>query len=202
MSIVAVIAVAMTFVACGNNEAQDKEEAIPGTDFTLVTTAAGEIGVKKGDSFIIQPRADYESLEAVGGMFLVKTAASGQALVDPETGYEKISSVDTIIWKDGYFEAQRAGNYIVYDPTYKYQFAGQKYVLKGNKAIALFNGKMSAWRDGKQIIEPNNEYKKLIMLPDGTFLALDNVWGTATATADRLLQPGKAVPKKAFKKYI
>lgn len=197
LSIVAAIAVAMT--SC-SEKAQNTEEPLAGTDYTLVTTPQGAKGIKKGETFIVEPKADYKSISPEGGMFVAKTE-SGYALLDPETGYEKISG-DTIVWKTFFFECKRGENFIVYIPAYKCQFAAQAYAVSGAYAIAIFNGKITIWGDGEQLVDPNNEYKKIAVLPNGTFLLLENEnWGTGEPTKDKLIMPGKSVSPKELKKF-
>ena len=201
LSIVAAIAVAMTFVSCSEKKAaQNTEEPIVGTDYTVVTTPDGAKGIKKGEAFVVEPRAEYKSFEAAGGMFIAKTER-GLSLLDPETGYERIGA-DTLIWNDFFFEGQKGENKLVYIPAYKAQFAAQAYAVKGSYAIATFNGKITIWQDGKQLIEPTGDFAKMAVLPDGKILVLNGkAWGTATITKDKLIQPGKAVTPKEFKKY-
>lgn len=190
----------MTFSACGEKKAtQNTEEAIPNTDYTLVTTPTGAKGIKKGDAVLIEPKADYKDISVAGGMFIAKTEA-GQVLLDPKTGYSRIEA-DTLIWKDFFFEGQRGTNYIVFIPAYNCQFAAQAYEVKGSYAIALFNDKFTIWKDGEQLIEPNGEYSRIAILSDGSLLCCDNLWGTGKITKDKLILPGKAVTPKEFKKY-
>lgn len=191
----------MTFVSCSEKKvAENTEEAVVGTDYVVVTTPEGAKGLKKGETVLFEPKAEYKSISPEGGMFVAKTE-SGYALLDPETGYEKISG-DTLVWKDFFFEAKRGENFIVYIPAHKCQFAANEYAVKGSYAIALFNAKITIWQDGKQVIEPNGEYAKIAVLPDGKLLVLDgNTWGTASITKDKLILPGKTVAPKDLKKY-
>ena len=203
LSIVAAIAVAMTFVfvSCGEKKARSNtEEPIAGTDYILVTSPDGAKGLKKGDVVLFEPKAEYKALTVEGGMFVAKME-SGWALLDPETGYETISA-DTLVWKNFFFEGTRGDNYLVYIPAYKTQFSAQEYVVRGSYVIATFLGKITIWQDGNQLIEPNDEYSKIAILPEGKLLVLDGqMWGTATVTAEKLIQPGKRVTPRDLRKY-
>ena len=201
LSIVAAIAVAMTFVSCGEKQkTQNTEEPIVGTDYIIVTSPEGAKGLKKGEIVLFEPKAEYKDITVEGGMFVAKME-SGWALLDPETGYQTILA-DTLTWKDFFFEGIRGENYLVYIPAYKRQFAAQEYVVRGSYAIATFLGKITIWQDGKQLIEPNDEYSKIAILPEGKLLVLDgNIWGTASVTKERLIQPGKRVQPRDLRKY-
>lgn len=200
LSIVGAIALAMTFVSCGEKKSTENTEEALAEGYTLVTTPKGEKGIKKGDAILVTPTDTYKSIAVDNGMFLAKTDG-GYSLLDPETGYSVLDA-DTISWKFFYFEGQRGGNYLIYIPASKCRFAANTYAVSGAYAIAIFGGKITIWKDGKQLIEPNNEYSKVAVLPDGKLLVLDGqTWGTATVTADKLIQPGKAVSPKELKKY-
>ncbi|MBQ8464970.1 MAG: hypothetical protein IJ545_03060 [Alphaproteobacteria bacterium] len=200
LSIVAAIAVAMTFSSCSEKKiVENTEEPLAGTDYILVTTPQGATGIKKGDAFIIEPKADYKSITAVGGLFLAKTA-SGQSLLDPETGYSKIDA-DTIVWKSFYFEGKRGENFIIYIPAYKAQFAGQDYAVGGSYALSTFSGKTTLYKDGQPIIDPTSDFAKMVVLPSGELLVQKGKsWFTATVK-DKVLVAGKAVSPKELKTF-
>lgn len=200
LSIVGAVVLTMTLVSCSEKKSsQNTEEPILGTDYVVVTTPEGATGLKKGDVVLVEPKADYKGISPEGGMFVAKTAA-GLSLLDPETGYEKISG-DTLVWKDFFFEAKRGANFIIYIPAYKAQFAANEYAVKGSYAITFFNNKITIWKEGKQVIEPNGEYNKVAVLPDGKLLVLDGkTWGIATVK-DNTIVPGSAVSPKDLKKY-
>ena len=133
-------------------------------------------------------------------MFIAKNAETGYALLDPESGYEKLSA-DTIIWKDGFFEGTRNGIYLIYIPASKVQFAAKGYAVKGAYALGIFNDKITVWKDSEQLIEPTGDFAKMAVLPDGKILVLNGkAWGTATVK-DKALVPGKAVTPKDLKKF-
>ena len=199
-SIVAAIAVAMTFVSCGEKKSAQNTEELLTEGFTLVTTPQGAKGIKKGDAILVIPTDTYKDITVDNGMFLAKTG-DGYSLLDPETGYSVVDA-DAIVWKDFFFEGRRGENFIVYIPAYKTQFAAQAYAVKGAYAIATFGGKITIWQDGKQLIEPTGDYSKVVVLPDGKLLVLNGkAWGMATVTKDKLIQPGRAVSPKDLKKY-
>lgn len=192
---------AMTLTSCDSKKAPaNTEEPIIGTDYTLVKTPDGAVGIKKGETFIMEPKAQYTDITAEGGMFVAKNAETGYALLDPETGYEKLSA-DTVVWKDGFFEGQRNGIYLIYIPISKVQFAAKSYAVKGAYALGTFNDKISLWKDSEQLIEPTGDFAKMAVLPDGKILVLNGkAWGTATVK-NKALVPGKAVTPKDLKKY-
>lgn len=200
VSIVGAIALAMTLTSCDSKKAPaNTEEPIIGTDYTLVKTPDGAVGIKKGEAFILEPKTQYTDITAEGGMFVADTE-NGQSLLDPETGYEKLSA-DTIIWKDGFFEGTRNGISIVYIPASKVQFAAKEYAVKGSYALGTFNDKISLWKDSEQLIEPTGDYKKIAILPDGNLIVLNGkTWGTATVK-NKAISPGKLVSAKDLKKY-
>ena len=201
LSIVCAIALAMTFASCGEKKAtQNTEEAIPGTDYTLVTTPKGEKGIKKGEDIIVTPLDIYKNIAVSNGMLLA-TTESGYSLLDPETGYGVLDA-DTIIWRETCFEGKKGENYLVYIPANKTRFAAQAYAAKGAYAIALFNGKFTIWKDGEEIVEPNGEYSRIAILPDGSLLCLEGkTWGIGKITKDKLIQPGKAATPKELKAF-
>lgn len=196
----AIVALTMTFVSCSEKKvAENTEEAVVGTDYVVVTTPEGAKGLKKGETVLFEPKAGYTAISSEGGMFVAVTE-SGQALIDPETGYEKLSC-DTLIWKSFYFEAKRGENFIIYVPAYKCQFAAQAYDVKGAYAIAAFGGKITIYKDGKALIEPTGDFAKIAVLPDGKLLVLDGkTWGIATIK-DNAIVPGSAATPKDLKKF-
>lgn len=201
VSIVGAIALAMTLTSCDSKKAPaNVEEPIIGTDYTLVKTPDGAVGIKKGETFIMEPKSQYSDITAEGGMFIAKNAETGYALLDPETGYEKLSA-DTVVWKDGFFEGQRNGIYLIYIPISKVQFAAKSYAVKGAYALGTFNDKITVWKDSEQLIEPTADFSKMAILPDGKILVLKGkAWGTATIK-NKTIVPGKLVSAKDLKKY-
>ena len=191
---------AMTFVSCsGKKAAQNTEEPIVGTDYVVVTTPTGAKGIKKGDAILVTPTNTYKDITVDNGMFLAKTG-DGYSLLDPETGYSVVDA-DTIVWKSFYFEGQKGENKLVYIPANKTRFAAQAYAVKGAYAIATFNGKITIWKDGEQLIEPTADFSKMAILPDGKILVLKGkAWGTATVKSKALV-PGKTVTPKDLKKF-
>ncbi len=191
---------AMTLTSCDSKKAPaNTEEPIIGTDYTLVKTPDGAVGIKKGDAVIFEPKAEYLAIDAVGGMLIADTE-NGQALIDPETGYEKFSA-DTLIWKDVFFEGPRNGISIVYIPASKVQFAAKEYAVKGSYALGTFNDKISLWKDSEQLIEPTADFSKMAILPDGKILVLNGkAWGTASIK-NKTIVPGKLVSAKDLKKF-
>ncbi len=199
LSIVAAIAVAMTFVSCGDKKANQNTEEPLAEGYTLVTTPQGQKGIKKGEDFIVTPTDTYKSFTVSnGGMFLAKKE-TGQSLLD-ENGYEKISG-DTVVWKDFFFEAKRGELYIVYIPAYKCQFAGQAYAVGGSYALSTFSGKTTLYKDGQPIIDPTSDFAKMVVLPSGELLVQKGKsWFTATVK-DKVLVAGKAVSPKKLKTF-
>ena len=201
MSIVAFgMIAAMTLTSCDSKKAPaNVETPIIGTDFVLVTTPDGAKGIKKGEAFILEPKTQYTDITAEGGMFVADTE-NGQSLLDPETGYEKLSA-DTILWKDGFFEGSRNGIYLIYIPSTQVQFAAKEYAVKGSYALGTFNDKITIWKDGEQLIEPTGDFAKMAVLPDGKLLVLNGKsWGTASIK-NKTIVPGKLVSAKDLKKY-
>lgn len=192
---------AMTLTSCDSKKAPaNVETPIIGTDFVLVTTPDGAKGIKKGEAFILEPKTQYTDITAEGGMFIAKNAETGYALLDPETGYEKLSA-DTLIWKGSFFEGSRNGIYLIYIPSTQVQFAAKEYAVKAPYAVGTFNDKITLWKDGEQLIEPTGDFAKMAVLPDGKILVLNGkAWGTATVK-DKALVPGKLVSAKDLKKY-
>ena len=202
LSIVAAIAVAMTFVACKKQEPKNTEEAIPGTEYILVTTPDGAKGIKKGEAFVVQPKADYAVIVVDGGMFVAQTAA-GHILIDPETGKELVTA-DSFTWRDSFFEAKSGENYVIYIPAYKLQFEAKTYAVKGNYAVGVFENKVTVWQEGKPLIENDGKYSQIAILPDGKYLVLEGKkWKEAvldgitlkskTVLRNRLLRKYKAM---------
>ena len=198
LSIVAAIAVAMTFVSCGSKEeVKDTIEPITGTDYSLVTTAKGELGIKKGEEFIVNPSSNYKAIEAIGGMFLAKTEG-GYSLLDLENGQEKVSG-DTIIWKDGFFEAPKGELFIVYIPECDLRFAANEYAVKENNALAAFNGKITVYLDGKEALPATGDFKKIALVGDQLYL-FAKAWGKGTIKNGAVV-PGKSLTAKELKAF-
>ena len=194
---------AMTLTSCDSKKAPaNTEEPIIGTDYTLVKTPDGAVGIKKGETFIMEPKSQYSDITAEGGMFIAKNAETGYALLNPENGHENERfSADTIIWKEKFFEGTRNGIYLIYIPASKVQFAAKSYAVKGSYALGTFNDKISLWKDSVQLIEPTGDFAKMAVLPDGKILVLNGkAWGTATVK-NKALVPGKAVSAKDLKKH-
>jgi len=210
LSIVAVIAVAMTFSSCGkkSGNAGFEQEPLAGAEgVTILKAADGALGLQKGDK-TITPTKDYKAFKAEAGFIIAdyedtSLSLSGQRLLDTDFG-EAMSTMggSKIIYNPaGYFETDGTIK-TVYVPASKLRFAANAFAIVGGDAVVQYNGKINVYKDGKEILPPTDEFAKIILIKGTRDVIVQSAksWGKGTIN-NGAITPGSALSAKDLKAF-
>ena len=210
----AVAAIMMALCTACENKSSSGETTTPleGSEYTIVTTAKGAMGLKLGDKVIIEPSDNYKNFAVDHGMIVAETEANlgdillkKKELINP-SGHVCLTG-DSISYREdkgGYFETKSGGNWAIYLPGSETTFGALSSIAFDDKnVVTKVLGKTGVFTTKKDtLVVPSEDFFK-ICLYKGTkkvLVKMSDGWGFGTINADKDIDLGNAATAADLKK--